>query len=134
MLFGRHAANRLGGRADDQRAGRERFALGDQGAGADDRSFAYDRLVENDGAHADKAQILDGAGMDDGPMADCDVVADDARRFTGGNMDRTVVLDISAVADPDVVNIAANHCVKPDATIGAYCRITDDTSPCCDQG
>ena len=65
--------------AEYQAAGRDDRAFGDDGAGADNASFADHCLIEHNRADADEAIVLDFGAVDDGAMADGDALADRAR-------------------------------------------------------
>src|SRR3712207_2262003 len=48
----------LGGDADDEAAGWELLAFGDEGSGGHDRALAYAGTVQNDCTHPDEAAVL----------------------------------------------------------------------------
>ena len=74
--------------------------------------------IENSRAHADEGFVADGAGVDDGGVADSDVVADDAGIFIG-KVEDGVVLNVGVVTDDDTVDVAASDGVVPDAGVVA---------------
>ena len=75
---------------------------------------APDRAVEDDRAHADEHLVLDGAGMEDGGVADGDQFTHVAAEVVG-EVDDGVVLDIGARADNDLMDVAPQGDVIPDA-------------------
>jgi len=114
-----------GGSADDEGAGRDDHALGDEGIGADDGAGADLRAIEDGGAHADEDLVIDGAGVEDGGVAAGDVLADvDAEVIR--EMDHAGVLDIRAWADADFVEIRPDDGAIPDAGILADGDMADD--------
>src|ERR1039458_1190035 len=99
--------------------------FGNQRAGGDDGAASDDRAVEDDGAHADQAAGFNGAAVQDGVVAHTDVVAQvDAVLFFHAVED-TVVLNVGIVADADLVNIAAEDGVHPDAGVFAEDDVAD---------
>ena len=58
-------------------------------------------------------------------MADGDLVADDKRTHFAGHMQDTAVLNIRALADADIVDIAAHHGVEPHTAFFADGHIAD---------
>jgi hypothetical protein len=64
LLVG-YVAGVFGRDADDEAAGWELAAFGDDGASGDDRAVAYLRAVQDRRAHADEAVIPDLAPMHD---------------------------------------------------------------------
>ena len=61
--------------------------------------------------------------MDDGVVADRDIVADDAG-IPAVDMEQREILDICALADPDRRDVAPQNSIEPDTAAGA-----DLTSP-----
>src|ERR1035437_1595525 len=99
--------------------------FGNQRAGGDDGAASDDRAVEDDGAHADQAAGFNGAAVQDGVVAHADVVAQvDAVLFFHAVED-TVVLNVGIVADADLVNVAAEDGVHPDAGVFAEDDVAD---------
>jgi hypothetical protein len=88
LLFERERAHDFGGRAEHERAGRDFLSAGDERAGADDRAGADLRAVQHDGAHADEHFVGDGAGVEDGLVADGDEFADEDAVIVGEMNDR----------------------------------------------
>ena len=58
-------------------------------------------------------------------MADRDVIADDERMGIVSHMEHAEVLDIRSFSDPDVVHIAPDHGIEPDAAMVAHYDIAD---------
>lgn len=114
------------------------FAFADDLARADDRpgadkAVAFDGgAVEHAGAHADQAQVFDGAGMQDGAVADCDVGADHCRvarlveRAMVADVDDGAVLHVGACADLYMIDVAANHRARPHRHVIAQAHLADD--------
>ena len=100
--------------------------LGEQCTGGDDGAGSDDGAVENDGAHADEAAGFDGAAVEDGVVAYGDIVANvDAVLFFHAVED-AVVLNVGIVADADLVDVAAEHRVHPDAGVFAENDVADE--------
>src|SRR6266446_400499 len=100
--------------------------FGEQGTGGDDRAGPDDGAVEEDGAHADETAGFDGAAVEDGVVAYGDVVADvDAVLFFHAVED-AVVLNVGIVADANLVDVAAEDCVHPDAGVLAENDVADE--------
>ncbi len=125
LLFGGEFAGDLGGGADDEAAGGDIGAIGDEGPGADDGVMADDGAVHDGGAHAYEAFVFDGAGVDDGRVADGDVLADEDGEVVG-EVDDGAVLHVGAVAYPDVVDISAQDAAGPDAGLLSEAHVADE--------
>ena len=85
---------------------RELLALGDDGAGGDDRAGADVRAVHHHAAHADEHLVLDVRAVQHDPVADGDVAADDQRE-AGVGVQGAAVLDVGALADLDRLGVGA---------------------------
>ncbi len=83
-------------------------------------------IVHDDGAHADQYIVLDGATVNDGAVADGNVVADDGFGFIIGAMYDCVVLDIDFVADLDGIDVATDDSIEPYAAIVAHSDFAND--------
>ena len=100
--------------------------LGKQCTGGDDGAGSDDGAVEDNGAHADEAAGFNSATVEDGVVAYSDVVADvDAVLFFHAVED-AVVLNVGVVADANLVNVAAQDRVHPDAGVFAENDVADE--------
>ena len=102
-------------------------------AGGDEAARFHMREIDDGGAHADEAIILERAGMQQHLMADGDAVADGGRPRFAGDMDDGAILDIRAAADADAVHITADDDAEPDACFRPDMHITDDDGAGCDE-
>jgi hypothetical protein len=91
--------------------------LGDQGTGGDDGAGSDDGAVEDDGAHSDEAAGFNGATVEYSVVANGDIVANEDAVFSFHAMEDAVVLNVGVVADADLVNVAAEDRVHPDAGV-----------------
>src|SRR5665213_1759167 len=107
LLVGQRAHD-LGRRAIDHGARRAGETLGHQRIRSDDAARANAGSVQDGGAHADEAFVLDGAGVDDGGMAD-GAPGSDVRAELIREVHDRIVLDVGPVAHPDFVDVAAQH-------------------------
>ena len=71
--------------------------------------------IQNNCPHPDEAKVAYGAGMDDSAMPDGHLVSDDGRVATFCYVNHCSVLNICARSDSDIVNIASQDGVEPDA-------------------
>lgn len=113
-LFRGKGAGHLGRVAEDKGALGEGLAGRDQGPCCHQAVIGDDSPVQDDRPHADEGVVADFAGVEDGPVADRDVIADDGRGVVV-HVDDTVILDVGILADDDVGDIGPEHGVKPDA-------------------
>ena len=104
--------------AEDERAGWDFHSLRHERFRADDGLSADDCAVENHRAHAYQHFVADGAGVDNGAVANGDPVADEARKIVR-KVQHGVVLDVRVVADDDAVDVAAQHRAIPNAGMRA---------------
>lgn len=58
-------------------------------------------------------------------VAHCDFVFENGWILASAGMDHTVILDIRAIADANVVHIAAQDCVAPDGRLLADVDVAD---------
>src|ERR1700674_4194557 len=100
--------------------------LGEQGTGGDDGAGSDDGAVEDDGAHADEAAGFDGAAVEDGVVAYGDIVANVNAVLFFHAVEHAVVLNVGVVADADLVNVAAEDGVHPDARVFAENDVADE--------
>jgi hypothetical protein len=71
--------------------------------------------------------------MNYGTMTYRNIVADDGFCFIISTMYDSIVLDIDFITDLNGVDIAANDCIKPDATIIADGNFADNSGIRCDK-
>ncbi len=100
--------------------------LWDQGTGGDDGAGADDGAVEDDAAHAYEAAGFDGAAVENDGVAHGYVVADVDTILFLHAVEDAVVLDVGVVADANLVDIAAEDGVHPDAGVLAYDYVADE--------
>ena len=81
--------------------------------------------VQNDGSHTDENIVFNRAAVNDGSVADCDIVADHGRRVFA-DVDHDQVLNIGIASDTDSSLVASKDGVVPDTAAGFYVDITDD--------
>src|SRR5262249_13704213 len=74
--------------------------------------------------HPDQNIVADGAGMDDGSMANSHVVSHQTRILVS-QMQHRVVLDVCVVSDDYPINVSAQNRVVPDARIIPDCHVAD---------
>jgi hypothetical protein len=104
----------------------EHFPGWDKRAGCDDNVAGHHGLVEHGSMDAHEHAIVDGAAVDHGIVTDGDLVADNGGSVGVHHMDAGVVLHVASASDADVVHIAADGHVKPDAALLAKNHIADD--------
>jgi len=100
--------------------------LGEQGTGGDDGAGSDDGAVENDRAHADEAAGFDGAAVEYRVVAHGDIVANVNAILFFHAVEGAVVLNVGVVADANLVNIAAEDSVHPDAGMFAENDVADE--------
>src|ERR1700730_16680895 len=100
--------------------------LGQQGAGGDEGAGSDDGAVEDDGAHADEAAGFDGAAVEDGVVTYGDIVANVNAVLFFHAVEDAVVLNVGVVANADLVYIAAEDGVHPDAGVFAENDVADE--------
>ncbi|OAX67443.1 hypothetical protein A6R71_14965 [Xanthomonas translucens pv. arrhenatheri] len=79
------------------------LARPDPRAGADEAVFLHRGAVQEARAHAEQAQVLDGADVEDG-----------------------AVLDVAARADAHVVDVAADHRARPHGHVLGQYHVADE--------
>lgn len=126
-------AREFRGAAEPHFAFADDFSRRHQRARADQRMFLDHRAIEHDRTHADQHRIFDGAGVNDGFVADGDVAADaggEAAEFgvraVVTDVDHGAVLDVGARADADEIDVAAHDRGRPDGHIVAQVHVADD--------
>src|SRR5699024_12812420 len=103
-------------RAHAQAVVRIVLAFRDEGIVTDNAIAADGGAVQHHGLDADQAVVADGAAMQHGLVTDRHALADIERKAFVG-MQNAVILNIGARADNEVVDVAAQHRVEPDANI-----------------
>ena len=97
----------------------------DDGTGGDEAFFADVGVAEQDRAHADERAAADALAVDDGAVADRDVIFDRVGE-AGVAVDDGAVLDVDALADGDGGDVAADDGAEPDAGVGAEADVGGD--------
>ena len=100
-----------------------------QRTGGHDGPVADDGMVEHGGAHADEGTALHLAAVEGDVVAHCHVVADDDGRLAIERVQAGAVLDVYAVADFDVMHVAAQDGVEPHRAVVAHGDVADDGRP-----
>jgi len=132
LLIG-YVSGALGGDADDETAGLELAALGDDGTGGDDGAGTYLGAVEDRGAHADEAVILYLASVYDRVVAEYAAVTDD-RGVAGVGVQDAAVLDVGPGPYTDGLRVTTQHGPVPYARLLAQVYVPDDEGPRRDPG
>lgn len=99
-------ANRAGGQPHGEHSRRDPRPRSNDRTRRDPGVLADLRSVENDRSDPDERTIPDATTMNDRSMPDGDLVAQKRRESTRCDMQRRLVLDIRAFADPDPLDIA----------------------------
>ena len=89
--------------------------------------------VQDDRSHTDQAAVPDRTAMDNRIVSHRHIIADH-RRSASVRVDRRIILDIAAPADPDAVIIPAQDRVKQDAGIVSDRHVADDHRSFCNAG
>ena len=115
--------------------GRQHRAGGEHGVALDLAA------VHDDRAEADEGAVVEDAAVDHGHVADQHVFADERGEPLGGparplriDVDHAAVLDVGARADPDRVDVAAQHAIVPDARLGPDFDVADQLRAGRDEG
>src|SRR5215212_3600410 len=103
-----HVADAFCGNADDEALGGELAALGDEGAGGDDRAFVDLRAVEDGTPHPYETVVLDLAPVHDRVVAEDASLANDSG-VAGVGMEDAAVLDVGPGPDSDGFRVAARE-------------------------
>ena len=101
---------------DDEGVRGNDLVLAHERACSDDRAFADLRARQHRRVHADEDMVADLRAMHDSAVPDRHIVADDARSVIR-HMKADEILHIRALADRDVVHIAACNDARPKARI-----------------
>src|SRR5690554_6532075 len=98
-----------------------------------DNHFVFDyRAVHDGAAHTHQYAAADGAAVQQGFVADGNVVTEYQRPAAGvevagvGDVQYGAVLDAAAVADADFVHVAADDGHGPDGAVFAHLDVSDD--------
>src|SRR6202000_3433625 len=94
----------------------------------------HHRIIHDAGGHADHGVVLDRAGMDHRHMADHHPAADFGPLPLARDMNDRAVLNVRPLAHTDVIGVAAQHAIEPDAGAGADSDVTDDHRIVGDEG
>ena len=107
-----------GRRTDHQAARRDFGVFGDQCPGPDDTVVSDHGSVHQHGTHADQNAIVNGTAVEHDVVTDRDVVTDDQGIRVVGHVEQREVLDVGTMADPNIVDVAADDTVEPHAGFG----------------
>src|SRR6476661_8052018 len=118
-------ADHSGRTADDQAAGWEALAFGDERPGPDDALPLDHRAVENLRAHPDQAIVGYGAAVEDRLVSDGDAGADRQRKSGIAVADRAV-LEVAVLADQDRRVVGTDDGAEPDAGASAKLDVADE--------
>src|SRR5690606_14762932 len=121
-------AAHLPGDTGDEAPGRDVGVLRDERARGDERPGADAGTVEDGGAHPHEDVVLDGAAVQDRPVADGDAGAH-VDGEPGIGVDHDVVLEVAPRTDPDGVAVGAQDGAVPDAHLLAELDIGDEDDP-----
>lgn len=91
-------------------------------------------MVQDDSPHTDQDAMADLAAMDNGTMTDGDFTADFEGGFLIGAMEDSAILYVRAITNPDIVDVAPNDDVVPDAAGLADYHIADDNGGFSEEG
>src|SRR5215216_1869916 len=86
-----HLADPFGRNADDEALGRELAALGNDGAGGDDRALSDLRAVEDGTSHPYETMVLDLAAVHDRVVAEDTSLANEDRKSTRLNSSHQII-------------------------------------------
>lgn len=104
----------------DALAGRQQGACGEHAIGFDDAG------VHDDAAQPDEAVGFEHAAVNEGHVADEDIVVDFGAVALAGYMDDAAILNVGAGANDDALDIAAQHAIILDRAFGTEDDIADD--------
>jgi hypothetical protein len=110
----------------DQGARRNAHAFRDESTGGDDAFWANEGSIENDGSHTDQNVVSERAAVDDGVVSDRAAIADDDGELPLHSMKDGAVLDVTAAANTDGVDVSAENSVHPDRGVFTEGDIADD--------
>src|SRR5689334_15389963 len=108
-------------------------------AGSDERTCTHEaaaadaRGVEHRRTHADQAQILDGAAVQDHAVADRAVLADHGTELLRRHVYDGSILHARTCADPDRHHITAQHSRVPDRRLVSDLDISDHRTRLCEK-
>src|SRR5258708_580572 len=100
--------------------------LGKKGAGGDNGSRSDARAIEDEGAHADEAAGFDRAAVEDSVVAYRDIVAHVHAVLSFHAVEDRVVLNVRIMADADLLYVAPEDGVHPDARVLADSDVADE--------
>jgi hypothetical protein len=114
----------FGWRAHHDRAGRDLEAGRQQGTGGNKRAFPDLASIQQNRSDSNEAFVFDRAAVNDYIVAYQYAVPDVDREVDAGWMKNAVILNICRRPYLYVVNVTANHCIKPDAAVLPYYDIS----------
>jgi len=100
-------------------ARRDSFSRCQHGPGGKHGITLNNRAIHHNSPHANKAVILQFAGMHQRRMTNRNIIADDGGKFTAADMNAAVILNICASTNGDIVIVAAHRHLIPNVAICA---------------
>jgi hypothetical protein len=82
--------------------------------------------IEDDRADANQRSVTDPATVNNGPMSDGDLVAEQCREIPSAHVKGGLILDIRPLTDTNPFDIAAQNRSKKNARISAYFDVSDN--------
>src|SRR5262245_11406557 len=120
-----HESSHLCRRSHHHRTRRNNRSWRHERTGCNKRLSTDGHIVEHDGPDPDQAAVLYAASVKHCGMADGHALPDDGCKSATGHVDHRVVLDIRAVTDADVIAVAAQNAVEPDARVLAQLNVAN---------
>ena len=93
------------------------------GPGSNDGIAVDHRVIHYNGSHTDEYIVMNLATMNNGIMANGNIVANYGLCFFKGAVDHRPILDINFIAHPDAVHITPHHGVKPDTALVTHYHV-----------
>ena len=118
-------------RAHDQGPGRDIF--GDHSSCCDQGAGSHADPIEHNRSNPNQAAIVEGGAMDDGPVANGHIAANQYR-IPRISVQYGTVLNIAAFADADAGEVPTGHCGGPEARACLQLNITNHHSARCHPG
>lgn len=125
-LFRIHFFDEAGRNTAPEFTGSDDCIFQDQGTGRHDGSFTYFGEIEYGGSHANQRMLVYGTAVKGDMMPHGNIVLNENRSFAAQRVQATAVLDVDPVSYFDVMYIAAQHRVEPDAAFISHRYIADD--------
>ena len=90
------------------------------------QSSADHDSVHQHGTHADQDAIVNRTAMQHDVVTDRDIVADNQGIRVVSHVEKREILDVGAPADPNEIDVATDHTVKPHAGFRFDDHVADD--------